>query len=684
MNDFLPGMKPQRSLRPSAARTEPAVWIREVMFLKEFNADGVLRRIKLHRGLNVLWAKPSDKDSALFEDGGTPGHAAGKTTFCRLLRWILGEGNFGDDNLRKAVRGKLSKGGVAAEVVVNGAPWLVWREFRTSGRSYSCPGKHLDDLFQPDLHKAPFMDYLAAIAEVVPPTARTITLPASKQAIAWEHVLPWLCRDQECRFSTVLEWREPASESESPSVPAADRAVIARAVLETLAEGEEKLANEHALLRGTHRRESERLPLLTHQAKTDIQRLTDALRQESAASDVEMQHRIAEFERALVADGVELTLAAIIQAYTHKKEALDKQRKKPLVNEELTEAQSKLKKATEARRAAEVSLDEDKRLLEFDRLTLKKLQGELQKDEEERWYALKSAPKGRCNVLLEIAKAEHCPLAKGRNIDFATEKELMTEKEQIEKYEHTISAMAEDLTLRENAVAALKTTELAAHAVFMQALVTNNESLWDDADKEHSYQTILTLARTAEKSQTEAGELPDAISGLDKKLNTSQQALQELRQSQKQAQTNFKAWLEWVVQAVLGNTATVSIEQRVDFMRVTINRSGERNSAAMRTVGVLAFDLAAMLCSCEGQGWHPRLIIHDSPREADLAPDLYRKFFRLAVEEIEAAYGNAEPAFQYIITTTEPPPAQCQQPQWLLDPILDASVPTGRLFGIDL
>ena len=636
------------------------------MFLKSFEPDGVLRRIKLHRGLNVLWAKPSDKDSALFEDGGTPGHAAGKTTFCRLLRWILGEGNFGDDNLRKAVRGKLSKGGVAAEVVVNGAPWLVWREFRISGRSHCSPGKHLDDLFQPDLHKAPFTDYLAVIAEVVPQNARNIRLPSSKQNIAWEHVLPWLCRDQECRFSTVLEWREPASESESPSVPAADRAVIVRAVLETLAAGEEKLANEHALLRGNHRRESERLPLLTHQAQTDIQRLATML------------------DRELPPDGIELAIAAIISEYTQKLQKLSDQRKSPQTSAQLADAQDKLKHATEARRAAEVSIEEDRRLLEIDRLTLKNLRGEILKNEEANWLAMQAAPKGRCNVPLEVAKAKNCPLASARTIDFATEAELMRDKDQAAAYDRSIAAMEQDLSLREGAVTSLRAAEQAARDAFAQELVTHNQGLWTDADEEHRCQTILTLARTAERSQTEAGELPDAISGIDKKLHASQQALQELRQSQKQAQTNFKAWLEWVVQAVLGNSATVLIEQRVDSTRVSINRSGDRNSAAMRTIGIIAFDLAAMLCSCEGQGWHPRLIIHDSPREADLAPDLYRKFFRLAVEKIEAAYGNAEPAFQYIITTTEPPPAQCQQPQWLLDPILDASVPTGRLFGMDL
>jgi hypothetical protein len=295
-----------------------------------------------------------------------------------------------------------------------------------------------------------------------------------------------------------------------------------------------------------------------------------------------------------------------------------------------------------------------------------------------------AAPKGRCNVPLEVAKAEGCPLAVGRAIDFATEVELRRDKDRIAAYERSIAAMEQDLAQREAALALLRTAEQSAEEASKRKFAAHNQSLLAVADEEHRCRNLLALAKNAEKSQEDANALSESISVLDKAIRESQQDLQELRESQKQAQANFRGWLEWVVQAVLGSDASVSLEQRIDFVRVCIERSGERNSAAMRTVGVLAFDLAAMLCSCEGQGWHPRLLIHDSPREADLSPDIYRKFFLLAVERLEAAYGDAEPGFQYIVTTTEAPPPQCQQAPWLIDPILDASTPEGRLLGIDL
>ena len=99
---------------------------------------------------------------------------------------------------------------------------------------------------------------------------------------------------------------------------------------------------------------------------------------------------------------------------------------------------------------------------------------------------------------------------------------------------------------------------------------------------------------------------------------------------------------------------------------------------------ILAFDLAALISSIEGRGQHPRFLLHDGPREADMASDLYQKLFLLA-RELEISFGpNRTPNFQYIVTTTEPPPEDLQSPPWRLEPILDASTKQGRLLKEDL
>ena len=67
-----------------------------------------------------------------------------------------------------------------------------------------------------------------------------------------------------------------------------------------------------------------------------------------------------------------------------------------------------------------------------------------------------------------------------------------------------------------------------------------------------------------------------------------------------------------------------------------------------------------------------------------MARVIYGRFFRYA-EELEAAFPSADEAtFQYLITTTTPPPKHMQQgSRWLLDPVLDSRQKDKRLLKED-
>jgi hypothetical protein len=69
----------------------------------------------------------------------------------------------------------------------------------------------------------------------------------------------------------------------------------------------------------------------------------------------------------------------------------------------------------------------------------------------------------------------------------------------------------------------------------------------------------------------------------------------------------------------------------------------------------------------------PGLLLHDSPREADLSLRIYRSFIRL-VGALQEHFGPAEKCpFQYILTTTTPPPTDYQKDYVRLH--LNAAVP---------
>jgi hypothetical protein len=95
---------------------------------------------------------------------------------------------------------------------------------------------------------------------------------------------------------------------------------------------------------------------------------------------------------------------------------------------------------------------------------------------------------------------------------------------------------------------------------------------------------------------------------------------------------------------------------------------------------VVAFDLAALAMTIEGSTHLSGLLLHDSPREADLGFSLYERLFWF-VRKLEE-YGPS-PLFQYIITTTTEPPAEFRAKPWLRA-LLRGAPAAERFLGVDL
>jgi hypothetical protein len=97
---------------------------------------------------------------------------------------------------------------------------------------------------------------------------------------------------------------------------------------------------------------------------------------------------------------------------------------------------------------------------------------------------------------------------------------------------------------------------------------------------------------------------------------------------------------------------------------------------------VAARHLVCMLDAGDPASAFPGFLIHDCPREADMGPRPYRDFLHL-IERIEReAYGDSA-AFQYIVTTTTPPPESLQKEPFLsltLDPSRDEGLLFRRRF----
>ncbi len=218
------------NLKPAPGRAEPRLWVRRLIIWREPGNE--VRNVELKPGFNVIWS-PDDGSRR-----GQIGHGGGKTTFCRLLRYCLGEDSFGPEAQRRALLDAMPMGRVGAEVRLNGETWLIRRSFHPFKEDYALRGPsfaEVGDFPAEPTGMQPFRDAAtqAFLADALP------LIPASIGSDgAWQALLAWMTRDQECRFGHLLDWRSPDSGSRSPvsgrSRPQDDREAIVRIVLNAL------------------------------------------------------------------------------------------------------------------------------------------------------------------------------------------------------------------------------------------------------------------------------------------------------------------------------------------------------------------------------------------------------------------------------------------------------------------
>lgn len=112
---------------------------------------------------------------------------------------------------------------------------------------------------------------------------------------------------------------------------------------------------------------------------------------------------------------------------------------------------------------------------------------------------------------------------------------------------------------------------------------------------------------------------------------------------------------DFVVRRLAGQDVSGRVSIGATELEATIRLPDGRagTSPALRVLETLALDLSALVLTCEDRADLPGLLIHDSPREADLARSHYDALYRLATWLEDA---TATPGFQYIVTTTTSPP----------------------------
>jgi hypothetical protein len=646
--------EPTVVVQPSGTRGEPRLWVRRLAIWEK--PGSIIRDIGLRRGLNVIWSPDPGVESAVVGRGDGSGHGAGKTLFCRLLRYCLGEDTFANDDLRRTVAEQLPTGLVGIEVLINGARWAVLRPIGATRRHIARADSTLEELVDSSEPGTGIQPLLEALDSLVSPGDGDLFIPSSRAHSAWLFALAWLTRDQECRYDHILDWRHARADTRSPVLGTSrEQMVVAvRSLLGVLDQEEIKLKDERDGL--AEKRRSLERDLTYYQRRIEQLRsdLSSALgTQDNAAS------------------GGELELG---EWRTRAESRLEREDDTVPVDAQRAQLSTARNERDGVLGEAAVVTGDLRRLegtLALHQEQVRALRGERANLEATEIKAKLGPVCPVCNVPIDRALAEGCQISNVFLDAAEVAQDRRTVADQMRDCNTTIGVCQTDMAARKRDLAQLRQQQtglesrIATLEVEIDRGSRQNRQRW--AGKQRVIESVTELQGMYDdvsQSRRNSGELAKK----DEQLRDRQA---ELRASHQDVLSRFDELFGYVCRGVLGNGISAS----VSLTGLGIQADVQVGGMAMESLKAIAFDLAATLMSIEGRTVVPAFLVHDSPREADLGVSIYHRWFRF-IASLEKL--STEPPFQYIITTTSEPPEELRSSGSVVE-ILHGAEPEERL-----
>lgn len=647
------------TVTPAEGLNGPRLWVRRLVIWKEPGGEKV-RDVALRPGLNIVWSPDGADDAASADQTNAIGHGSGKTLFCRLIRYCLGEDRFATEPQRDRIGTAFLNGIVGAEVILDGVCWAIVRPLGVRRRHMTVPNGNLDEIAAGEGASTGLESFIEAVDQNIITTELAGLVRPRADGPIWPIALAWLTRDQECRFDDVLDWRSPTSDSDSP-IPAS---------------GQEKGPRLEALRAF--------LMAITPEEQTTRGEV-NSLNEQRRTLDQEIGHRRWEIERTQSRLIAALDLAG--QSLPEMPLLIDVMRKS--AGERLGAATqlpagggTELATAREQHEAVRLEwmrLDGERIRIEtsipIEQRVLSEIQGELpglsysQAEAESPICPICEVPMDRvlaegCKLSHKIPDAEACQQRWAqRRVDFDAQGKRLEGLRQ------------EGVRLLQQIALAKQQLDQAAIRVdAIEKARDTREAAWYTAKRAQD-----DVERVAELIDTQDGAIK-RLRALGATLDGERERLGAFRDKQARVFGRMSEKFDPIVRRLVGHDARGRITLSGNGLELSVDMGGDRTTAAIDSLKVLAFDLAAMCLSIEGATRVPPFLVHDSPREADLGLSIYGRLFDIA-EELERIGGT--PLFQYIITTTTAPPAEFREPPYLQLKMY-GDPPAQRLLGVDL
>lgn len=620
----------------ATVRTQPRLWFERLVIFREPDSAHFIRSIPFVPGLNLVWAKEPAPGSATGIHAA--GHSVGKTSLCLLLRWCLGDTAKAVVGLRDELHSVFPKGGVAAILFLDEKPFTVCRFFNSHREGHALAGSDVELLLQKGDHLT-YAEFEQVLTDTLMSNVSPRYIPDTGQPIEWRHLLAWLARDQGSRFKSFFDWRE--GEGTGLHRLRQDPPVVVRAILGLLGQDEsgliENLSNLARDLEAT-RQETIRLQqeptLIRKRIESELRDTlglddnvplrSDDLFEASVEQVVkEADKKVTERLETLDAENTVANQAWIAIAAELK--ALEKQYETINAEYELADA---------ARRNDEVAY----RAITERLLKLKELTG---------WCDPGHTPFQKCqHIQNEINRLQATDMKDSRDksalqqsmsISAAQVGEALRRKKQLDGQ---LEILRQSVSEADKACRKIRfTRDSAAIDIDRRKRISEELDRWERTSGSNEARVAI------DQSVSKGAEIQLTIDN----ANTRLQVLQVERSSR---QKHLDKIIEYLARELLSNEAFGTFDPRDEFRPFKLSiRGGE----AYHVMEVLLGDLVCLLDSAGANSAFPGLVIHDCPREADMSAGLYEKYL-LLVERIQYVCFNKNVPYQYIVTTTTPPP----------------------------
>ncbi|MCC6697940.1 MAG: hypothetical protein IT365_20105 [Candidatus Hydrogenedentes bacterium] len=530
------------------------------------------------------------------------------------------------------------------ELAVDGQAWAVLKPIGHSGNSRAVRDTTAETLFDQDRKDNRYGEFMKHLGSAMMAGLAAETPPNSSKPYEWKHLLSWLTRDQEARFQSLYDWRSSRSGADTPRFdkPKEHALYLIRLILDLLHEQELEASQTLAGAERELNQLETRIADLRHEPEYRFNEQERALKEALGLAQIEVLNadegdlaspvfvRRSELERAIF--DLQETIDGIERRIAQKRiwlASYDEDRKR---------FRSALETTEEATETGETEPADD---------AIRKLRELRGKDCQ--WGNL---PVLECSyVQARLTEADKIidleKRREERRVSSETERRLQI-LEQTQKNHDKIVALLNDL--RQKLLADMtekreKETELAGYRDSLQRL---------DYHLNQRRQALnLVEGRTPntelQQETTRAEQLRDNI-------EQQQTALEELQKSYRQRLDAIGKVYDGLIKRCLSETYSGALHMPKGELQFRIEEATGLSGEAVETLALILADVAAMMCACQGIGHHPRFLVHDSPREADLDRHIYNRYLRAMWALTQESGGKDAAPIQYIVTTTSRPP----------------------------